>query len=459
MRRLLFCLALTVFAAGAQQNGDLSITWIGQSCFILRTVGGPTVITDPPVPSVGYTLGNLTADAVTISHNHTDHNNAAGISGQFALIDGRPVTARQQTTAAGVTFTLIPGFHDNQNGTVRGPNTMVRWTQAGLNIAHLGDLGQDQLTDAQLADLQGIDILFIPAGGFFTVTPDRAAAYAAQLNARITILMHYRTALGGPAQLSTLPDIGTPFGRVIYKSSSVVVHRDAMPVNNEIWAMQPVSTATAFNAAGFADSQPIAAGSVAAIFGSFTGSQTAPAGSYPLPRKIADTEVFVDGQAAPLYYVSPGQVNVQLPSAHAVGPVVAEVRVGGNAVGRAPVNLTSAAPGLFAAANRDGRANSAATPAHPGEFLTVYGTGFGAAAPAVADGVAASANPLSTGVTPNVFLDGRQLSVQFAGLAPGTAGVWQINVLLPADVETGPQLSLSMVSGIESNKLTVAIAR
>jgi uncharacterized protein (TIGR03437 family) len=458
MRRWLSCIALFA-ATAAAQSGDLSITWIGQSCFVLRTVGGPTVITDPPVPSVGYTLGTLTADAVTVSHNHTDHNNAAGISGQFTLVDGRPVTTRQTMSAAGTTFTLIPGFHDNQNGAQRGPNTIIRWTQAGLNIVHLGDLGQDDLTDAQLADLQGIDILFIPAGGFFTVTPERAAGYAAQLHARITILMHYRTALGGPAQLATMPSIGTPFGAVVYKPSSVLVHRDALPVNNEVWAMQPASTATAVNAASFAEAQPVAAGSIAAIFGTFPGSQTAGAGAYPLPRKIGDTEVLVDGQAAPLYFVSPQQVNIQIPAAQAVGPVAAEVRVGGTPVGRAPINVAPAAPGLFAAANADGHANSADAPAHPGEILAVYGTGFGAASPAVADGAAASSNPLSNGTMPNVFLEGRQLAVQFAGLAPGLAGVWQINVVLPADVQTGPALSLAMVSGGESNKLSVAIAR
>ncbi len=81
MRRILFaCAVLFLFDAAAQ---DLSITWIGQSCFVLRTAGGPTVITDPPAPSVGYTLGNLTADAVTVTHNHTDHNNVAAIRGRL----------------------------------------------------------------------------------------------------------------------------------------------------------------------------------------------------------------------------------------------------------------------------------------------------------------------------------------------------------------------------------------
>ena len=134
MARFLIYLAVFV-AAAAGQDRDLSITWIGQACFVLRAAGGTTVITDPPAPSIGYTLGNLTADAVTVTHNHADHNNVAGISGQFTLVDGRPVTARQQMTAAGTSFTLIPGFHDNQNGALRGPNTMIRWRQAGLEIA------------------------------------------------------------------------------------------------------------------------------------------------------------------------------------------------------------------------------------------------------------------------------------------------------------------------------------
>ncbi|HTS66230.1 MAG TPA: MBL fold metallo-hydrolase, partial [Candidatus Acidoferrales bacterium] len=105
----------------------------------------------------------------------------AGVTGTFASIDGRPVTARQQMTAAGLAFTLIPGFHDNTNGTTRGPNTMITWMQSGMKIAHLGDLGQDQLTTDQLADLQNVDILFLPAGGFFTITPDRAAQYVREL--------------------------------------------------------------------------------------------------------------------------------------------------------------------------------------------------------------------------------------------------------------------------------------
>ncbi len=65
--------------------------------------GGATVMTDPPVASVGYAIPQVSVDAVTISHNHTDHNNSAGVSGKFTLVDGRPVTSRQEMAAAGTT--------------------------------------------------------------------------------------------------------------------------------------------------------------------------------------------------------------------------------------------------------------------------------------------------------------------------------------------------------------------
>src|ERR1041384_3968862 len=106
---------LGTIVSAAAQTSDLAITWIGQSCFVLRASDGPTVLTDPPSPSVGYRLPPLPADVVTVTHNHTDHNNVAAASGGALIVDGRPATQRQQMSAAGMPFVLIPGFHDNQN--------------------------------------------------------------------------------------------------------------------------------------------------------------------------------------------------------------------------------------------------------------------------------------------------------------------------------------------------------
>jgi len=158
--RIASALLLVCWAAAAQ---SVAITWIGQACFILR--GSGTVVTDPPVASIGYRLPPMTADAVTVTHNHPDHNNTAAVSGDPVIVDGRPVTARQEMTVNGIPFVLIPGFHDNTNGSQRGQNTIVRWTQAGLKFAHFGDFGQDQLTEMQRADLAGLDLLRSPPSG------------------------------------------------------------------------------------------------------------------------------------------------------------------------------------------------------------------------------------------------------------------------------------------------------
>ena len=445
---------------GLSQDANVSISWVGQACFVLRTEGGVTVVTDPPVPSVGYTLPALSADAVTISHNHTDHNNSAGIGGKFTLIDGRPATARQEVAAAGLKFVMVPGFHDNQNGTVRGPNTIMVWTQGGLKFAHLGDLGQEQLTAAQLADLGAVDVLFIPAGGFFTVSPERAAQYVSELKPRVAIMMHYKTALGGPAQLAGLPASATPFTPHVFKPATVVVNRATLPLATETWVMQPASDAVAVNAASFAAGTPVAPGSVVSLFGKITGSQTAAAAAYPLPRKLGETEVLIDGKAAPLYYASPGQVNFQLPAAQPEGQALADIRVGGQTTARVPVTVLANAPGIFAAVNPDGSVNSAASSVRRGQVLHIFGTGLGAVTPAVDDGAPAPAQPLATGlVMPNVFLADRQLTPLFNGLAPGIAGVWQIDAMIPADAQTGPAIPLMIVNGLTSNTIMVSIGQ
>jgi uncharacterized protein (TIGR03437 family) len=329
-----------------------------------------------------------------------------------------------------------------------------------LKIAHFGDFGQDQLTPAQSADLQNLDILFIPAGGFFTVTPERAAAYVKELKPRIAILMHYRTAYTPTAQTAGLPEAAAPFSPFLFKPSTVQLNPAALPPSPQVWVMEPAADTLAVNAATYARGIPVAPGSIFSLYGKFTGSATGAAAVFPLPRKLGETEVLVAGQPVPLYYVSSDQVNAQIPAGQAAGQVFAEVRVGGQVVTRAPVTVIPVSPGMFAVANADWNVNSEGRAAHPGEVLHIYATGQGVVSPAVEDGVAAPAQPLSrSAASPNVFLNGRQLEVSYSGLAPGMAGVWQLDVVLPADAPTGTNLSLTVALGIAEHSLPVAVLR
>lgn len=125
----------------------------------------------------------------------------------------------------------------------------------------------------------------------------------------------------------------------------------------------------------------MAPGSIAAVFGKIAGSQTTAAGSYPLPR-WAKRRCWWTEKAVPLYYASPGQIDLQA-AAQAAGQALAEVRVRGQTTARAPVTVLPNAPGLYGVTNQDGRLNTSAAPAHRGVVLHIYGTGVGAVAPAV----------------------------------------------------------------------------
>ena len=144
--RFLLCVLLFAclsFNGAAQNSPAVRVTWIGQSGFHLQTEGGPAVVSDPPPANFGFIYPTTPADAVTISHTHGDHTGNTAVAGTPTLVDGRNVTERREVTAAGTTFTIIPGFHDTTGAT---RNALITWTQGGLRFMQGGDYGQATLT-------------------------------------------------------------------------------------------------------------------------------------------------------------------------------------------------------------------------------------------------------------------------------------------------------------------------
>ena len=116
----------------------MDIYWYGQACFKLKGKNA-VVILDPFDPDfTGLRLPkDFEADIVLKTHDHKDHNNVNGVSGS-PLIFGGP----GEYEVKGVVITGIPSFHDNSEGKERGLNTIYNITIDGLNVVHLGDLGQ-----------------------------------------------------------------------------------------------------------------------------------------------------------------------------------------------------------------------------------------------------------------------------------------------------------------------------
>lgn len=162
----------------------MDITWYGQSCFRLRD-RSVAVITDPYAEAGGLKLPRLTGDIVTISHDHADHNYAAGVKGDPFVIE-----SPGEYEVKGLFVTGLGMFHDDKRGAERGRNTIYVYDFTDAKICHLGDLGHAP-TQTQVEEMGDIEVLLIPVGGKYTLDARQAVEVVSLIEPRIVIPMHY----------------------------------------------------------------------------------------------------------------------------------------------------------------------------------------------------------------------------------------------------------------------------
>jgi uncharacterized protein (TIGR03437 family) len=250
---------------------------------------------------------------------------------------------------------------------------------------------------------------------------------------------------------------------------------DATTINPPVPVAAPATNpAGTVNAANYGST--VAAGSIASVFGTNLSVGTATASAIPLPTTLASSSVQVGGQAAPLFFASPSQVNLQVPWALAGQSQAAlTVTVGTLTSDQETVNIAPFAPGLFTlniAGSSQGAvliANTvlfAAPPSVPGSqaasrggVISIYGTGLGAVSNQPPTGAAAQASPLSsTPTTPTVTIGGIVAHVSFSGLVPGTVGLYQVNVQVPTGAPVGNAVPVILsIGGVTSNTVTIAV--
>ena len=262
------------------------------------------------------------------------------------------------------------------------------------------------------------------------------------------------------------------------------------------WGQQPVINAGGVvNAASYATGLDICCGgavfttlpggAIATIFGENLAASTETAQSTPLPRQLGGTSVSVNGIAAPLFYVSPNQINFQMPSSNDTTPGISTATgiVVGTAAGMSVPYVTaitglSSVPGVFTMdasgcgqgavlnVSTDGTTslNSPTNSAVPGDSVSIYGTGNGDLFyNEPPDGVPAPSSPLATAATSaGPAFDLYQYQVtgpSWSGRAPGFVGLDQFNAQLPETVRQGCAVPLQLVSGDNiSPPVTMSIA-
>jgi len=214
------------------------------------------------------------------------------------------------------------------------------------------------------------------------------------------------------------------------------------------------------NAASFQQGS-VAPGSLISIFGANLSVATASATGFPLPYNLGGTSLTVNGAPAPLLYASPLQINAQVP--FETSPGTATVMVNGTTAAFT-LSVQAAAPGLFtfannqaAVRNQDGTINSPDHPVPAGNVISAYLTGQGAVNPPVATGEAAPLDPLALVTLPvSATVGDKPAMVTFMGLSPGLAGVFQVNLTVPA-LATGTYPLVVAVNGVASNAGRVSV--
>ena len=219
-------------------------------------------------------------------------------------------------------------------------------------------------------------------------------------------------------------------------------------------------------------SDPVAPGGLITVWGSQLSPVNIATSELPVPTALGESCLTVNGLPVPMLFVSPSQINGQLPF-EVEGDATMLLHTPGGTSNNFNFTVVPAAPSVFRSGvagpqtgiptvvrAKNNQLVTLANPIHRGEAIVIYATGLGRTLPAVATGFAASTKPLPAAIDqPDVSLGGLSLPLYYAGLAPGEVGVYQINALVPGWAPTGMQVPLTITQGSVSTTLTVRVIK
>lgn len=316
-------------------------------------------------------------------------------------------------------------------------------------------LGTSYQWSGALFDPKGVEIDFSSGSG--SLAAGRTAALLQFSGAKIG-----RNAVDGPylvrnflirgGESAVLPNVGQTQAYA-YDSFEGAPARPAGP---------RISTGGVVDAASFR--QLLAPGTIASLFGTNLVTSTAAASAIPLPLELAGVRVTVNGLDAPLFFVSPTQINFQVPQETPLGSIGIVVQRGSSLSPPIIATVAANAPGIFTyqrvagsqdpiVLHADGKLVTPTNPAQAGEVLIAFGTGMGELENAPPTGAAAEARPLTRAkVNPTVTVGGVAAESLFAGWTPGFVGLGQFNIRLPARLPSGSSLALIIRIGSASSQ-------
>ncbi|HUS83003.1 MAG TPA: MBL fold metallo-hydrolase [Dehalococcoidia bacterium] len=215
----------------------MKIKWLGHACFLLTSDDGTRVVTDPYKPGafgLDYGPPAETADVVTVSHEHDDHNNVAAVKGNPQVVRGAGVHK-----AKGIEFKGVSTSHDEASGAQRGSNTVYCFSLDGVRVCHLGDLGH-KLSDKTIGEIGPVDVLLVPVGGNFTIDARGANGVVDSLRPKIVIPMHFQNERCPNFPVATVEGFQKLRQRApALKESEIEVKKEKLPPETETVVLKP----------------------------------------------------------------------------------------------------------------------------------------------------------------------------------------------------------------------------
>lgn len=421
---------------------------------------------------IGGRVGDTSVKAIGL-----DQNGAAYVTG-FTRDSDFPTTAGAlKTSLTGDYFNVFATKLDSSGNVL-----FSTFAGAGIGFAITVDgSGFVYLTGGAL-DIPILNAIQAAFGG------GQEDAFVMKLNAAGSALV-YSTYLGGSgfdralgvaidssrnvyltgSTISTNFPVAAPF-QPAYGGSEpgdAFVVRIAEPVVAPTLPPNSIVNAASFRLATDADGA-VTPGAIVAVFGPDLSGDVQAALTVPLPTTLSSTGLTFNGIPAPLFFVSPTQINAQVPFDAPLGNLTVQVTRAGLTSAPQQVTVAAFSPGIFTI-NQQGsgagavlHANtlqfvSASAPAQRGEFLSIFCTGLGRLNQTVASGTAPPVPTPETLSKPVVNIANIPASVTYSGLAPGFVGLYQVNVQVPLGTPSGTQPVQIIIQGIPSNTVTIPV--
>jgi uncharacterized protein (TIGR03437 family) len=410
-----------------------------------------------------YVVGNHVLDAS--GADVFDFSLLNGSPSGFAFVNnsGYLVTAAATTSGSTQNSPGTIAQVDLSSGNMIQPTPMVEAPLLGNVTLGLGNFGPGQTCTTSTSGTTTTQVCSSTSGGVTTVTTTACTGVGTGSSTCST------TTSSGPANTSisgfvrSIAPLPNQTSIIALTTSGFTV----LPWSYAASVALPQITKVVSAADG---SSPVAPGGLISIMGNQLSPVNLATSEIPLSTALANSCLTVNGQPMPLIFVSPNQINAQMPS-QAVGDVTINVHTPGGISDNYNLTVQTTAPAVFMSGVAGPQTNlpvvvradnnllvTDSNPIHRNDQITIYLTGCGQTAPPVGDGLPAPASPLAVALSaPALTLGGSPLSVSYAGLAPGEVGVCQINASVPGNAPTGLGIPLSINQGGNTQSVSLRV--